>query len=61
MSGIDEMGNLTIGIKEHVIFPETADEELKNVFGMSITIVTTAKNREQAEELFRKIGIPFKK
>jgi len=61
ISGVDEMGNLTIGIKEHTIFPETSDEELKNVFGMSVTIVTGAKNKEQAEELFRQIGIPFKK
>lgn len=58
---VDKMGNLTIGIKEHTIFPETADEELKNVFGMSITIVTTADDEKKAMELFKVIGIPFKK
>jgi len=58
---IDQMGNLTIGIKEHTIFPETGDEELKNVFGISITLVTNAKTREEAEKLFEHIGIPFKK
>jgi len=58
---IDEMGNLTISVKEHTIFPETADEELKNVFGMGITLVTTAKTTEEAEELFERIGVPFKK
>lgn len=58
---VDEMGNMTVGIKENVIFPETADEELKDVFGLSITIVTTAKNKKEAEVLFDAIGFPFKK
>lgn len=57
---IDEMGNLTIGIKDHTIFPETAEEDLKDVFGIAITIVTTAKSKEEAEAFFRHIGIPFK-
>ncbi len=58
---VDPMGNLTIGIKEHSIFPETADEEIKDVFGLAITIVTTAKNAEVAEKYFEYIGVPFKK
>lgn len=57
---IDDMGNLTIGIKDHTIFPETADEDLKDVFGLAITIVTTAKSREEADAFFRYLGIPFK-
>ncbi len=60
-NSIDPMGNLTIGIKEHSIFPETADEELKDVFSLAVTIVTTAKTREQAEKYLEYIGIPFKK
>lgn len=60
-TSIDEMGNYTIGIKEHTIFPETADEELKDVFGMSITLVTTAKTKEEAEALLRHVGMPLKK
>lgn len=60
-NAIDGMGNLTLGIKEHIIFPETTDEELKDVFGMAITIVTTAKTKAEAEALFDYIGIPFKK
>lgn len=59
--GIDEMGNYTIGVKEHTIFPEASDEDLKDVFGMSITIVTTAKTRDEAEAFLELIGIPFKK
>lgn len=58
-SAIDEMGNMTIGVREHTIFPETANEELKDVFGMAITIVTTAQTKEEAEALLRHIGIPL--
>jgi large subunit ribosomal protein L5 len=60
-SAIDEMGNITLGIKEHSIFPETADEEIKDVFGLAITIVTTAKTKAEAEALLRHIGLPLQK
>lgn len=59
--GIDEVGNMTIGIKEQTIFPETADEEVKDLFGMAVTIVTTAKNKNEAERFFEVVGVPFKK
>jgi large subunit ribosomal protein L5 len=58
---IDDMGNLTIGIKEHTIFPETGDEELKDVFGFAVTLVSTAKSKEEARRFFSEIGAPFKK
>lgn len=58
---VDAIGNLTMSIKEHTIFPETGDEELKDVFGMGITIVTTAKNKAEATEFFELVGVPFKK
>ncbi len=61
LDAIDEMGNYTLGIKEHTIFPETSDEELKNVFGMGITIVTTAKTKKETEALLREIGLPLQK
>ena len=60
-TAIDEMGNLTIGIKDHTIFPETAEEDLKDVFGLAITLVTTAKTKEEADAFFRHLGVPFKK
>ena len=60
-NGIDEMGNYSIGIKEHTIFPETADEDISDVFGLGITIVTTAKSKEEAEAFLRSIGMPIKK
>ena len=58
---VDNIGNLTMSIKEHTIFPETGDEELKDVFGLAVTIVTTAKTKPEATEFFDLIGIPFKK
>lgn len=60
-SSIDEMGNYTLGIKDHTIFPETADEDIRDMFGMSITIVTTAKTKPEAEALLRHIGFPLQK
>ncbi len=59
-TAIDEMGNITIGIKEHTVFPETADEDAKDVFGLAITIATTAKSKSEAEAYLRHVGIPFR-
>lgn len=61
VDAVDEMGNYTLGIKEHTIFPETADEDIKDVFGFAITIVTTAKTKKEAEALLRHIGLPLQK
>ena len=58
---VDSLGNMTIGIKEHTIFPETADEDLRDVFSLSITIVSSAKTKEEALAFFKHLGIPFKK
>ena len=58
---IDEMGNYTLSVKEHVVFPETADEDLKDVFGFSATIVTSLKNKSDTLEFFKALGFPFKK
>jgi large subunit ribosomal protein L5 len=60
-TAIDEMGNFTIGIKEHTVFPETADEDIKDVFGMAITIVTTARTTAEAKAYLAHLGFPFKK
>ncbi len=59
-TALDEMGNITLGIKEHTVFPETADEDAKDVFGIAITITTTAKNKKEAEAFLRNVGIPFR-
>lgn len=58
---VDALGNMTIGVKEHTIFPETADEDLKDVFGFAVTFVTTAKSKEDALKFFTLLGVPFKK
>ena len=58
---IDQGGNLTIGIKEHIIFPEVSEQDIKRIFGFEITIVTNARTREQALELFKLLGFPIKK
>ena len=58
---VDGMGNLTIGIKEHIIFPETGDEEIRDIFGLSVTVNTTAKDKELAKAFLKAIGVPFKK
>jgi large subunit ribosomal protein L5 len=58
---IDEMGNYTLGIKEHTVFPETADEDIKDVFGLAITVVTTAKNKKEAHAYLSHLGFPFAK
>jgi len=57
----DAMGNYTLGIKEHNVFPETSDEELKDLFGLAITIVTTAKSKEELVSFLTFLGFPFKK
>lgn len=57
---VDDIGNITLGIKEHTIFPETADEDIKDVFGLSITIVSSAKTKKEGLAFYELIGIPFK-
>jgi len=58
-SSIDEIGNITIGMKEHTVFPETADEDSKDIFGLAVTITTTAKNKKEAESFLRHLGLPL--
>ena len=60
-TSIDEMGNYTLGIKEHTIFPETSDEDIRDIFGMAITIVTSAKGKTEAMAFLKYLGLPFKK
>ena len=57
---VDAGGNLNLGIKENLIFPEISPEKIKNIFGFQITVVTSAKNRKEATALFKKLGFPLK-
>ena len=60
-ASIDEMGNYTLGLREHSVFPETADEDIKDVFGLAVTIVTTAQTKEESQAYLTHLGMPFKK
>ncbi len=57
---IDAQGNMSLGFKEHLQFPEIRNDELDNVHGVEVTIHTTAGNRKNGEALFRALGFPFK-
>lgn len=61
LRSIDAMGNYTLGVKEHTVFPETSDEELKDVFGFAINIVTTSKAKDQTKIMLENLGFIFKK
>ncbi len=61
LSSVDKAGNLTVGVKEQLVFPEISGDDTDFFFGVEITVVTTTKNREEALALFRKLGIPLKK
>lgn len=57
---IDAMGNFTLGVKEHTVFPETADEDLRDVFGLAITIVLSTRNKEETKDVLEALGFPFR-
>jgi large subunit ribosomal protein L5 len=58
---IDNMGGYTLGIREHTIFPETSDEDIKDVFGLAATIVTTAHSKAEVHAFLEHLGLPLKK
>ena len=57
----DGRGNYTIGIKEQIIFPEINFDEVEKVRGMDVVLVTTAKTNEEAFDLLKELGVPFRK
>lgn len=60
-NSFDGHGNYTLGIKEHIIFPEVKHEKILQILGMDITFVTSAKKDEDAFLLLQKLGLPFRK
>jgi large subunit ribosomal protein L5 len=56
----DGRGNYTLGIKEHIIFPEINLDKIDRIVGMDITFVTTALSNEEGYELLKEFGLPFK-
>lgn len=61
LKSVDQQGNLTIGFKEHLSFPEVKPDEIDNIFGLEVCLSTSAKTKEEGEELFKLMGFPFKK
>ena len=60
MKSFDGNGNFSMGIKEHVIFPEINFDKVDKIRGMDITICTSAKNNNEAIELLKSFNMPFK-
>ena len=61
LKNIDKNGNLSIGLREHVVFPEINQEMVKTNFGLQITIVPMVGSRSEAVDLYRAIGVPLQK
>jgi large subunit ribosomal protein L5 len=59
--GFDGRGNFSMGVTEHIIFPEIDYDKIDQIRGLNVTIVTTAKTDEDARALLDAIGIPFRK
>ena len=57
---LDGRGNFTVGIKEHIIFPEIDYDKIDKIKGLNITIVTTARSDEEGKTLLKMMGMPFK-
>jgi len=57
---MDGRGNYTLGIKEHMIFPEVDYDKIDNIKGLNITIVTSAKTDAEGRELLKLTGMPFR-
>ena len=57
---LDGHGNYSLGIKEHIIFPEIEYDKIDKIKGLNISIVTTAKTDEEGKELLKLMGMPFR-
>ncbi len=59
-TSFDDNGNYTLGIKEHLIFPEIDHDKIEKNYGMDITFVIRSGNREASQELLKLLGMPFR-
>ncbi len=57
---VDRLGNLAVGFKEHIAFPEIKADEVSNIHGLEVCLATTAKTYAEGLELFKLLGFPFK-
>lgn len=60
LKSIDGFGNLTMGFKDHLVFPEMVGQDVRDAFGFAVTVVTTAKSKDEAIGFFKLLGFPFK-
>jgi len=60
-NSVDNQGNLTTAIREHIVFPEIAGEDTRTIFGFEVTIVTSARSKKEGVAFFKAMGFPFKK
>lgn len=56
---VDAKGNITIGIREQIIFPEIPHDKARQIWGVEVTLTTTCKSKKEGIELFKQLGIPF--
>ncbi|MBI2609707.1 50S ribosomal protein L5 [Candidatus Giovannonibacteria bacterium] len=57
---LDSSGNLTLGVREHIVFPEIIGEDVRNVFGLAITFATNSRDREKVMDTLKLLGFPFR-
>jgi large subunit ribosomal protein L5 len=57
---MDKHGNLNIGFKEHIVFPEIKSDEVEKIHGLEISVITSAKNEQEGLAVLRLLGFPFK-
>ncbi|NUM25023.1 MAG: 50S ribosomal protein L5 [Candidatus Buchananbacteria bacterium] len=60
LKSVDTRGNLNLGFREHISFPEIKSDEIERIHGLQITAVTNAKTHEEGLELFKLLGFPFR-
>ena len=61
LKSVDDRGNMSIGFKEMLAFPEVGSDEIENLHGLEVTMATNAESKERGLALFKALGFPFKK
>ncbi|PIT90799.1 MAG: 50S ribosomal protein L5 [Candidatus Komeilibacteria bacterium CG10_big_fil_rev_8_21_14_0_10_41_13] len=57
---VDQKGNLNLGFREHIVFPEIKSDEVEKLHGLEVAVTTTAETKEEGIALFKYLGFPFK-
>ena len=61
LSKFDGQGNCSVGVKEHIIFPEINYDKVDKIRGLNVSLITTAKTDAQGKALLKQLGVPFRK